>query len=137
MVWFGSETYLKNDVVYEAIGFHNNVYFYLYCLCWLVNFVLGLTLFPSMNLGPRLFAPIIFAIIFGLRVVLGVLCPTKWNLHVQWKLDEIVHVEETELPVESEVWVAESILVDSGDLKDDEAGGNAVNGSREVEAVRE
>ena len=135
MVWFGSETYLTNDAVYEAVGFHNNVYFYLYCLSWLVNFILGLTLFPSKHLVPRLIAPIIFAVVGGLRVVMEVFCPNKCNLYVQWKLDKVVRVEETASPVESEVWVAEGFLVASGDLKDE--AGKSVDGSGEVEAMKE
>ena len=82
-------------------------------------------------MAPSLFAPIIFMVTGGLRVVSRVFCPKKWNLEVQWKLDKIVHVDEMEEPTENEVRVDESTVAENGvneDGKDVEGTGSGVPG---------
>ena len=63
-------------------------------LCCTVNLVLGALILPSVNLAPRLFAPMIYVIFGSLRMVILNVCPVKWRQDVNELFDEWLAIEE-------------------------------------------
>ena len=66
---------------------------YLLFFCFAAHFVLGILVLPSKELAPRIFTPMILAIIAGARKMVNLCFPTKWRPDLNEILDEIVLVE--------------------------------------------
>ena len=91
-----------SDISDRSLSAYKNGYFYCYCVCLTTNILLGFLLLPFSNMGPRLFAPLIWVMVEAAQCGVGCFCPAKWRWEIHEKLERVLRVENRHEPGKSE-----------------------------------